>query len=211
MLGSPLYAIVDVDLAGVRGLDPLDLASRFLDGGATVLQVRAKHRASGALLALCDAVVARARAAGARVIINDRADIARLAGADGVHVGQEDLEPSAARIILGSTALIGWSTHTRAQVDAALALPIDYVAVGPVFSTSTKQTGYDAVGLDLVRYAATRFAGREVVAIGGITVERAREVRDAGATAVAVIADLVDGGDPTAQVRAYLRVLGHHV
>jgi thiamine-phosphate pyrophosphorylase len=211
MLGTPLYAIIDVDLALARLVEPLDLVSRLLDGGATVLQVRAKRLASRAWLALCEEVVERAHSNGARVVINDRADIARLARADGVHLGQLDLAPRAARAILEPGALIGWSTHTRVQIDDALELPIDYVAVGPVYPTSTKDTGYDAVGLEMVRYAATRFAGRDVVAIGGITLERAREVLDAGATAVAVISDLLDGSNATARVGAYLRVLGHHV
>src|SRR5204862_2763835 len=115
-------------------------------------------------------IVERARAAGATVIVNDRADIASLSRADGVHVGQDDLSPADARKIVGDTACVGLSTHTLDQVDAALAQPISYLAVGPVFGTSTKATGYAAVGLSRVREAAarSRSAGVPVVAIGGI-------------------------------------------
>ena len=109
---------------------------------------------------MCEDVVARARAAGAIVIVNDRADIARLSAADGVHVGQEDLEPAAARHILGGSAIIGISTHSPDQVRAASRLPVDYIAVGPVFGTSTKDTGYQQVGHRTGRARPPRFFGR---------------------------------------------------
>jgi thiamine-phosphate pyrophosphorylase len=148
-------------------------------------------------------------ASGARVIVNDRADVARLAGAAGVHVGQEDLTPGAVRTIVGRDRLIGVSTHTSAQLDAAVREPIDYVAIGPVFGTASKATGYDAVGLEMVRQAAdcAHACGLPLVAIGGITVDRAADVIRAGADSVAVISDLFTGGDPRARVRAYLERL----
>lgn len=138
--------------------------------------------------------------------MNDRADIARLAAADGVHLGQDDLAPAAARVILGPSATIGLSTHTVSQLDAAATEPVDYIAIGPVFGTATKDTGYDAVGLEMVRRAATY--GRPVVAIGGITLDTAASVIAAGARSVAVIGDLLTSGDPTARVRAYVERLG---
>jgi thiamine-phosphate pyrophosphorylase len=146
---------------------------------------------------------------GALVIVNDRADIARGAGASGVHVGQEDLSPAAVRRILGDQALVGLSTHTAAQLEGALAQPISYLAIGPVFQTDTKRTGREAFGLDGVRARANtpRSRGLPVVAIGGITLDRAASVMNAGANAVAVIADLLAGGDPRARVAAYMRVL----
>ena len=155
------------------------------------------------------AVVALAREYGAQVIVNDRADIAVLAGADGVHVGQDDLSPALVRRVVGDTALVGLSTHTRAQATHAAATGASYLAVGPVFSTQTKDTGYGAVGLPLVAEAAEAAAtvGRPLVAIGGITLDRAPEVLRAGAAAVAVISDLWVGGDPKSRVRAYLRTL----
>jgi len=143
---------------------------------------------------------------GATVIVNDRADIARLADAGGVHVGQDDLAPDAARVLVGPERIIGFSTHSVAQLDAALDQPIDYVAIGPVFGTASKDTGYDAIGLTLVEEAARRARprGLEVVAIGGITIERAADVIRAGATSVAVISDLLATGDPRARVSQYL-------
>ena len=150
-------------------------------------------------------MVALAAGAGALVIVNDRADLAAMAGAAGVHVGQQDLPPEAARSIVGPRAILGVSTHTEEQVDEAVAGPSDYVAVGPVFSTATKDTGYEPRGLALVRYAAQR--GKPVVAIGGVTLERAPAVLAAGAAAVAVISDLISPEGAEARVRALLRAL----
>ena len=143
---------------------------------------------------------------GADVIVNDRADIARLTGAAGVHVGQDDLAPRDVRRIVGEGSAVGFSTHTSAQIADALSEPISYLAVGPVFGSTTKDTGYEAVGLDRVREAATsaRRLGLPTVAIGGITLDRAESVVGAGASAVAIIGDLLVGGDPARRVRAYL-------
>ena len=206
MRRSPIDPIVDAELAQRHGWDPVELARRFLAGGATLLQVRAKSVSSRRLLALTDAIVADAHRVGARVVVNDRADVAALSGADGVHVGQDDLAPAAVRQIVGPRALVGWSTHTVEQIEATLGWPIDYVAVGPIFGTTSKDTGYSAVGLDLVREAARR-AGRPVVAIGGITLESAGAVLEAGASAVAVISDLVTAPDPADRVAAYRAAL----
>jgi thiamine-phosphate pyrophosphorylase len=147
--------------------------------------------------------VAAGRAAGASVIVNDRADVAVMSGAAGVHVGQEDLSVEEARRVVGP-GIVGLSTHTARQVDEALATSATYVAVGPIFATSTKATGYDPQGLDLVRLAAGR--GKPVVAIGGITLATAAIVLAAGASSAAVISDLTVG-DPEARVREYLRTL----
>jgi thiamine-phosphate pyrophosphorylase len=148
------------------------------------------------------------------VIVNDRVDLAMMSGADGVHVGQDDLPPADARALLGPDAVIGFSTHTLGQVEGALTQPVSYIAVGPVFGTRTKDTGYEAVGLELVRAAATVCrehrstwlpppGGRiPIVAIGGITLETAPAVLAAGAASVAVISDLL-AGDPAERVRRY--------
>lgn len=128
--------------------------------------------------------------------------MARLSGAHGVHVGQDDLTPRAARLIVGESAIVGLSTHTAAQLESAADEPITYLAIGPVFGTTTKDTGHDAVGLDAVRRAAA--IGPPVVAIGGITLDRAASVIDAGASAVAVIGGLLSTGDPAARVREFL-------
>lgn len=203
---APLQAIVDVDAAARAGWRPIDLARAFLDGGARCLQIRAKSLPSGPLLDLCDEAMALASGTDALVIVNDRADVARLSGASGVHVGQDDLRPADARTIVGKAAIVGVSTHAVDQVDAALTEPATYTAIGPVFGTRTKDTGYAAVGLELVSTAAQRSGGRPVVAIGGITLERAASVLDAGAAAVAVIGDLLVGR-PDARVREFLRAL----
>ena len=203
---SPLNAILDDDAATRAGWDILDLARAFLDGGATFLQLRAKDRSSAWLLETAEQLVAMAEASGARVVVNDRADIARLAGAWGVHVGQDDLSPVAVRRLLAADRIVGLSTHSIDQIDDAVQQPIDYVAIGPVFGTASKHTGYDAIGLSLVEAAAARARprGLPVVAIGGITLDRAADVIRAGASSVAVISDLLATGDPRARVRQYL-------
>jgi thiamine-phosphate pyrophosphorylase len=203
-----LYPIVDVEVARHAGFEPLALAQAFLAGGARLLQLRAKMLDGAAFLALATAIVDAAHRVGAEVVVNDRADIARLARADGIHVGQDDLHPADVRKIVGEDMMIGRSTHTEQQIDAALQEPITYLAIGPVYSTNTKATGYERVGLDAVRVAAARAAtaGMPVVAIGGITLDTAPQVIDAGAASVAVITDLVTT-DPEARVRDYLRAL----
>ena len=160
---------------------------------------------------MCEEVIARARRAGATVIVNDRADLARLSDADGVHVGQEDLPPAAVRQIVGGSAIVGLSTHSADQVRHACRQPVDYIAIGPVFGTATKDTGYDQVGIDLVARATAIIeqagAALPLVAIGGITLDRAREVVDAGARCVAVISDLLSTGNPERRVREYVEAL----
>lgn len=200
-----LYPILDIDLCRERGIEPLALLAAFLAGGARFIQLRDKTSSGGERLALADAVVARARAGGARIIINDRADVARMSGADGVHVGQDDLPVEDVRRILGPDAIVGLSTHDEAQIDAAARTSASYIAVGPIYGTATKDTGYTARGLDLVRRAAA--VGRPVVGIGGITLERAPEVLAAGAASVAVISGLLTD-DPGQTVRAFLQRLG---
>jgi thiamine-phosphate pyrophosphorylase len=207
---GPLHAIVDVDVARHAGWTPLDLACAYLDGGARFLQLRAKQLASGPFLNLCDGVVQAAARYSASIIVNDRADLAVLANAGGVHVGQEDLAAAEARGLLGPAAIVGLSTHTASQIEAAIREPISYLAVGPVFGTTTKDTGYSAVGLDLVSTAARLAASIPVVAIGGITLATASSVLDAGATSVAVIGDLLTHGNPQLRVAAYLQRLEKH-
>jgi len=204
---ATLHAILDVDTAERAGWAPADLGRAFLDGGATWIQIRAKRLPSADFLELCDSVVRSAEPHRATVIVNDRADLARLSAAAGVHVGQDDLTPVAVRRLLGPEAIVGYSTHTTDQFVAALLEPVSYIAVGPVFGTSTKETGYEAVGLELVSAAAARVHGRPLVAIGGITLDRVPSVIAAGASAVAVIGDLLAANDPAKRVAAYIRVL----
>jgi len=207
---SPLTAIVDDDAETRVGRSVLDVAAEFFAAGATFVQLRAKRRSSAWLLETAEQLVVMGTSIEARVIVNDRADVARLAGAAGVHVGQDDLAPADARRLVGADRIVGVSTHSISQLDEAMQQPIDYVAVGPVFGTASKDTGYDAVGLTLVEAAAARARprGLGVVAIGGITLERAGDVIKAGATSVAIISDLLSTGDARARVRQYLDKLG---
>lgn len=200
--GPFLYPIIDTGLCRARGLDPLSVAEACLAGGARILQLRDKEGPSGLFLSLAEAMVQRARALGGLVIVNDRADIARLSGAGGIHVGQDDLLPADVRGIVGRGAVVGVSTHDEQQIDAALVTDATYVAVGPIFGTATKDTGYSARGLDLIRYAVNR--GKPVVAIGGIALDRVESVLDAGASGLAVISDLLTTGNPQARTREYL-------
>lgn len=203
----PLYAILDVSMARSRGWSPAELARAYFDGGVRLLQVRAKDEASGAWLALCEQVVAVAESYESLVIVNDRADLARLCGAAGVHVGQDDLPVRSARDLLGEKAIVGLSTHTESQVLAGMREPATYLAFGPVFGTGTKDTGYEAVGLEMLRNVCLLGPEKPVVAIGGITLDRAADVLAAGADSVAVIADLLVTGNPAGRVREYLERL----
>jgi thiamine-phosphate pyrophosphorylase len=203
-----LYAIVDADACASVGRAPIDVARAFLGAGARLLQLRFKAMASGPFLELARTILADANTAGATVIVNDRADITALANAPGLHVGQSDLSPADARAVIGPSAVLGLSTHTRAQWEQALAEPISYAAIGPVFGSATKQTGYEAIGLAVVREMSLSATAARLptVAIGGITIENAASVIDAGATSVAVIIDLLKG-DPEARCRAFIQTL----
>jgi thiamine-phosphate pyrophosphorylase len=205
-----LYAILDIDLLTQRGLEPLRVLDVWLDAGVRLIQLRAKTMASGAMLALAETMAARTRAAGATFVVNDRADVAKLAGADGVHLGQDDLRPAdVRRVLLPPPAIIGLSTHNEVQARDACTQPISYLAIGPVFATRSKAQPDPIVGLDGVRMAASAAASHAlpVVAIGGITLEHAPSVIAAGANSVAVISDLL-ADDLADRARAFLDALG---
>jgi thiamine-phosphate pyrophosphorylase len=204
-----LYAILDADACSAQGLDPREIVDGWLEAGVRLIQLRAKSTPSGQFLTLAETLAASASAAGATFIVNDRADIASLAGASGVHVGQTDLSPTDARVVLGNAAVVGVSTHNAGQTRLALAEPVDYVAIGPVFRTASKDRPDPVVGLEGVREALAILtsSGRPLVAIGGITLERAPAVIEAGADSVAVISDLLSGGDPATRARVFLAAL----
>jgi thiamine-phosphate pyrophosphorylase len=206
------YAVLDVELATRHGWKTADLARAVLDGGCRLVQLRAKTLGSADLLRLADALVAVTAARGAQLIVNDRADVALLSSAAGVHVGQDDLDIAHVRRIVGGGAIVGWSSHSPQQVQDSLTRAITYLAVGPVFGTSTKQTGYAPFGYDLVRRAAAATPPgerpRPVVAIGGITLDRVADTIAAGAASVAVLSDLFTTGNPTARAREFVRAVG---
>jgi len=196
-----LYPIADASACR----DVLSLTEAILAGGALLVQLRAKDLHSGDLVQLARKVLECTTRAGAQLIINDRADVAQLVGAAGVHLGQEDLPPAAARDILGPRAVIGFSTHNLAQVDAAIAAgAIDYLAYGPVFATTNKRDPDPVQGVAAVRDVRAR-CPLPLVAIGGITAATLDEVLNAGADAVAVIGAIAKAPDPAAATRALLR------
>ncbi len=162
--------------ARAAGRAPIDVARAFLNGGVRWLQLRCKSLPSGPFLDLARAILEDANSADATVIINDRADIAALANAPGLHIGQTDLSPADARAVIGPSPILGLSTHTRQQWEQALGEPISYVAIGPVFGTRDEGTqGTTAIGLSTVTQwrPQRRPEGLPMVAIGGITIENA--------------------------------------
>ena len=206
--GRRLYAVLDFDLTHSRNLDPAQLIDAWLNAGVRLIQLRAKTLPGGRMLELATLLSERTAAAGATLIVNDRVDIAQVAGASGVHVGQEDLTPAEARRILGDAAIVGLSTHNEDQIRQGTTQPVDYVAIGPVFGTSTKERPDPVVGLDGVRKAVSiaETRGLPVIGIGGITLERASSVIEAGAASVAVISDLLIG-DIERRAREFLSAL----
>lgn len=188
-----VYPITDVEIAGVSHADQLSL---FADGGATFVQLREKNLPALDFYNEAKAALAVARQTGVTLIINDRVDIALAVGANGVHLGQNDLPSEAARKLLGNDAVIGYSTHNVAQAIAAAALPVDYIAIGPIFQTGTKVNPDPVVGLDGLRAVRKAIGARRLVAIGGITLENAASVIDAGADSIAVISALLSTGPP---------------
>jgi thiamine-phosphate pyrophosphorylase len=180
------------------GRDPLaTFLGAALRGGVDVVQLREKDGSEDAILEAAREFRAAADAHGALFVLNDRPDLAGAAGADGVHLGQDDMDVARARELVGSELLIGRSTHTPAQVDAASApdAGIDYFAVGPVYETPTKP-GRPAVGLELVRYAASRERPVPWFAIGGIDPATVGAVAAAGATRIVVVRALTQAEDP---------------
>jgi thiamine-phosphate diphosphorylase len=195
-----LYAIVDpLD----TGRDPVALAEAMLAAGARLLQLRLKDRSPRETYRVAGRLRALTRSAGALLVVNDRPDVAMAVGADAVHLGQEDLPVPAARRVLPPSVRIGVSTHDPGELEAAIAVRPDYLAVGPVFETRSKARALPARGLDLVRLARRAWDG-PLVAIGGITAATAPAVLAAGANAVAMIGALVRAPDVAAATREIL-------
>ena len=186
-----------------HGWSHLELVRAYLEGGARLVQVRDKTRDDGPVYRELLEIREVCRLEGARLIVNDRTDLAMAAGADGVHLGQDDLPVSVARKMLGHDAIVGISTHTRSQFEEACSMPVDYIAVGPIFTTGTKVSRYEPLGVDFIRQAA-RVCPRPLVAIGGIRVENAERAWGAGVHSVAVISDLVNAPDPARKVSQFL-------
>jgi thiamine-phosphate pyrophosphorylase len=191
MLPSRLYVIVDpLD----TGRDPLALTRAVLAGGARLLQLRLKAATTHDFLATAEAMRELTAAARATFIVNDRADVASACGADGVHLGQDDVPITAARAMLGPDKIIGFSTHNETQLGAAQAAGANYLAFGPIFATTSKTNPDPVLGRDKIENVRRLTTGT-LVAIGGITHDTARGILDAGADAIAVIAAIMRAKD----------------
>src|SRR5262252_1390688 len=195
-----LYAIADASFG-----DCVRLAEALFAGGARLVQVRNKKAGAREFLSQVERILSFAPSDG-RVIVNDRVDVALLAGAAGVHLGQTDLPPAAARRILGPSRIIGFSTHNLEQAVEADSLPVDYIAVGPVFATWTKDNPDPVVGVEKLAIIC-RAVKKPVVAIGGITLDNAKAALSAGAASVAVIRDLLAHEDVAQRTRMFERGL----
>ncbi|HET9319385.1 MAG TPA: thiamine phosphate synthase [Bryobacteraceae bacterium] len=199
----PLYVILD---AALLPSDPMEFVKKLMGAGARLFQYRNKTAPAREVLQAVQALNVTVRQEGRSFLVNDRPDIARLAGASGVHVGQDDLDAAAARKIVGADAVVGISTHNLEQFRAALETDADYIAVGPIFETRTKAKPDPVVGLALIR-EARKLTNKPIVAIGGITLERTEDVIRAGANSVAVISDVLAAKNPAARVKQYLEIL----
>lgn len=184
-----VYPILDTATLDRHGIEPFSFCEALLEGGAKLVQFRHKGLFDRETVSLLERLAGLAKAAGATLIVNDRTDLAAVFGC-GVHLGQTDLPPELARKVLPPPAIVGYSTHNSTQLAVAAGEPVDYVALGPIFGTSSKAKPDPVVGLDNLR-SWRLLATKPLVAIGGITLETAAEVWRAGADSVAVISDLI--------------------
>ncbi|HKG22863.1 MAG TPA: thiamine phosphate synthase [Blastocatellia bacterium] len=198
-----IYPITDPRLSGLSHAEQVE---RLAGAGATFIQLRDKTAGPNEFYKAALDAVAAARRLNVRIVINDRADIALAVGADGVHLGQDDPPPEAVRRVVGPGFIIGYSTHNLEQALRADSAPVDYVAVGPVFRTATKEDPDPVVGLDAVRAIKSRIS-KPLVAIGGITLERSRSLVEAGADSLAIISDLFSTGNIAERARQFIQEL----
>ena len=198
-----LYVILD---AALLTISETECAEKLAAAGVRLLQYRNKRASARELFESSKRLSALLMPQGVTFVVNDRADVALAAEASGVHVGQEDLGAEAARSVIGDGKLLGVSTHNLEQFKQAAATSADYVAVGPVFSTSTKANPDPVVGIELIRQVRS-LTDKPIVAIGGITLERAAEVIQAGADSVAVISDILLAPDAGKRARQYVELL----
>jgi thiamine-phosphate pyrophosphorylase len=197
----PLYAILDITAIDSQANTPEALT----ESGVRLVQLRDKHASARALFAASKNLVARLSPKGVRIIVNDRPDIAAMLDAGGVHVGQDDLPVEAARTLCGAGRWVGVSTHNLEQLQLAMRTSADYIAVGPIFPTATKENPDPVVGFDLLR-KARRLTRKPLVAIGGITIKSAELVYRAGADSVAIVSDLLSAPDPARRAREYFAI-----
>jgi thiamine-phosphate pyrophosphorylase len=196
------------DAAPGWALGPVEQARAACAAGAAVVQLRAKHARDRELLAWAEQIRALTASAGALFFVNDRFDLALAAGADGAHLGQDDLAPARVPPAARDRLLLGRSTHTLEQAQAARTEPIDYVAFGPVFGTHSKRSEWSARGLAMLAAVVERVRPLPVVAIGGIDAANAASVRAAGAAGFAVISAVAGAREPAAAARALIEAWG---
>lgn len=210
MITAPqLYCITNEELSGISHEEQV-LA--MLDAGARLIQVREKDPTRPGFGKMVEYLAQRARAAGGRLILNDHVELAHEAGVSGVHVGQGDMSPTAARKIMGDRAVIGISTHTREQFEDALQAPVDYIALGPVFGTTTKGNPDPPPGMDVVEDAARAMEkdGRPLVLIGGIDRNNLRTIKEIAPKAIiAVMGALLRGKPLDKSVREWIDLVGY--
>src|SRR5215217_5206179 len=187
-----VYALTDAQHSGHSHAEQVELMSA---GGAYLVQLREKQQPALQFYEQAKAAVAVAARSGVQLIINDRVDVALAVGVNGVHLGQDDIPPEAARNLLGQDAIVGYSTHNVEQAVAALKFPIDYLAIGPIFQTATKTDTSPVLGLEGLRHIRRAIGSFPLVAIGGITQANARTVIEAGADSVAVISAVLSQPD----------------
>jgi len=198
-----LYVILD---AALITFPERDCALSLAEAGVRLLQYRNKSALARQYLNTSRVLADALRPHDASFFVNDRPDVAFLSGASGVHVGQDDLEVEQARRVVGREKLVGVSTHNLEQFKRAAASSADYIAVGPVFNTSSKANPDPVVGLDFIR-KVRRLTDKPVIAIGGITLERAASAIEAGADSVAVISGILSASDPAQRAREYINTL----
>lgn len=197
-----IYPITDVQ---VTRLPHAEQVRRLIKGGAEIIQLRDKDSEPGQFCEQARLAIEIAREHGVRIIINDRVDLALILKADGVHLGQDDLPPSAARKILGEKAIIGFSTHSVEQAAEAAKFPVDYLAIGPIFATKTKKNPEKTVGPEVLSQVRLQIGDIPLVAIGGITRENFRELLECGADSVAVISGILTPSDDIVEnIRMFL-------
>ena len=187
-----IYPITDVRLTKLSHAEQVE---KLIEGGAEIIQLREKYASSKDFYESAKEALDIARRHNVKIIINDRVDIALALGADGVHLGQDDLPPEHARKILGEKAIIGFSTHNIKQAISAVKFPINYLAIGPVFATKTKENPDEIVGIEGVVKVRQAVGDFPLVAIGGINSENLRDVLNAGADSVAIISDLLSNSE----------------
>ncbi len=206
MVVASFYPILDTETVSRRGLAPVEAARELLSAGVRILQFRHKFFYSRETFAALDQIAGMCARSGTTLIVNDRADLARLCGA-GLHLGQDDLRPADARRVTGAELPIGFSTHNETQLRAATVEPVDYLALGPVFGTSSKQNPDPTVGIEELRRLRP-LTSLPLVAIGGITRANAQSVIEAGADSVAIIGDLFpEDGRIAARAEEWLKLL----